>query len=200
MLQWITHTIWAVCCSPVASFVLKFFSTCKYSLLQSAEKVFTMTHIQPDQEKLSFWFMREELRARKGFVKKLHPLTHTHTQTFSEYVWEFNIMVDLMVRFPVYVLAHCLMEKQNILTVFKQGWIRRAVAAGTTAISIVLRWHVYCKRWPRTDDHSTKSLHDFGLQYKLQYSSWWIAMKFVTDVDVSQTMYPTYFGDLWLFL
>ena len=103
------------------------------------------------------------MRGRRWWEKEL---THswTHTEASSEDVREFY-MVDLsslyisidrgqLVSLSVYWQITS-GENQNILTVSKQGWIRRAVAAGTTAIYILLRWHVYCKGWPRTDDHST---------------------------------------------
>lgn len=49
--------------------------------------------------------------------------------------------------------------KQNAVTVLKLGWIRRAVAAGTTVIFAALMQHMYCKEKIRTNDHSGKSRH-----------------------------------------
>lgn len=107
-MQRITCTIWAVCCSPAASFVLKkFLYTYKYSLSASLGRkgahnnTYSYSTGSGNKKKTqSCWFMHKERRPGGGEKRKRKKksLTHsyTHTQTPSEDAWEFHIMVDLI--------------------------------------------------------------------------------------------------------
>lgn len=210
-MQWITCTIWAVCCSPAAFFVLKFFSTYNYSLSVSLCR----EGGHSDTYRYSYSTGRNgpsdshtKSESQEVVRKRL-----THAQTPSKDVWEFCIMVDLTNLcicidtvedgyFSCLCIGRFPRGKKKIRTVSKQGRIKRAATAGTTAISIVLRWHVYCKgvkdKWPQhqvTSSYWTTywgnqitcySPRDWGKWWCWWGSEWWRWSSHLTEAMTSE--------------
>lgn len=154
-----------LCFISFPSFVLKFFSTYKWSLPASLcrKGILNDTHSCSTRSREMILLIPAQ-RGPGGGEEKAHPLMQTHTK-HPERMSEFYIMVDLTnleisihknVSFSFsFALADCLGRNKILWQPDKQEWIWWAITTEATSIFVVLRRHVYCDRWPRTDDHST---------------------------------------------